>query len=214
MSSAEADNAPLRCHVRGTSELIGEIDVVGALRLDTVPGLRKAVSKVLADGPETIVLDLNGVDAVEETLALVVFSTLGRLIADWAEGELILIAPHGPLQEILERAAPLFVRVFTTRSAGWHAAQQGTHRRRVHEQLTATPYAPRRARRLVDDVCTRWRLADTLRERAQTVATELVINAIDHTRNNIELTITVRRHVLRIEVSHSTRASCRDLSRC
>lgn len=202
MNSADMDSAQLRCHVRGTSEVIGLIEVVGVLRLDTVPRLRKAVSKVLTDGPETIVLDLNGIEAVEDMLALVVFSTLGRLVADWAEGELILAAPHAPLREALERAAPLFVRVFATRAAAWHAAQHGACRRRVSAQLPATPAAPQRARRLVEDVCTRWQLGGTLRERAQRVVTELVINAAEHTSDSIELIITVRRYVLRLEVNN------------
>lgn len=204
MNGAGPGETGLRCDVRRTS-LVGLIEVAGMLRLGTVARLREAVLRVLAESPETIVLDLTGVDAFEDELSLVVFSTLGRLVADRTEGELLLAAPSLRLRVALQRAAPLFVRVFATRAEAWLAAEQCASRRRVSAQLPATPHAPRFARHLVNEMCTRWGLGNELRERATMVVTELVTNAVQHTAGGIDLVVTVRRYVLRLEVSdHSS----------
>lgn len=187
----------LRCHVR-CSALIAVIEVAGVLRLDTVPRLREAVLKVLTDSPEAIVLDLGGVDAVEDELSLLMFATLGRLAADRAESAVVLAVPSLRLRVALHRAAPLLVQVFATRAEAWLTAEQGVSRRRVSEALPPTPLAPRFARRLVAAMCARWQVDDELCERAQLVVSELVTNAVQHA--GIELTITIRRHVLRVEV--------------
>ncbi|MGH4024569.1 MAG: STAS domain-containing protein [Pseudonocardiaceae bacterium] len=158
MSSAGAGKTGLRCDVRRTS-LIGLIEVTGVLRLGTVARLREAVLKVLPEGPAAIVLDLTGVEAVEDELSLVVFSTLGRLVADRAQSELILAAPSLRLRVALQRAAPIFVRVFATRAEAWLAAERDVSPRRVSAQLPATAQAPQFARRLVNEVCARWELA-------------------------------------------------------
>ncbi|HEX2299603.1 MAG TPA: ATP-binding protein, partial [Pseudonocardiaceae bacterium] len=167
-----------------------------------VARLREAVLKVLAEEPEAVVLDLGGVEAVEEEPSLVMFSTLGRLVADRAESELVLAAPSLRLRVALQRASsPLFVRVFATRAEAWLAAEQGVARRRVRECLPATPYAPRFARRIVDEVCARWHLAGDVRERAELIVTELVTNAVQHAGGGaIELIVAVRRPMLRVEV--------------
>jgi anti-sigma regulatory factor (Ser/Thr protein kinase)/anti-anti-sigma regulatory factor len=199
MNDAGPGGLELRCHVR-RSALIALIEVAGVLRLDTVPRLRQAVLKVLTDSPEAIVLDLGGVDAVEDELSLLMFATLGRLVTDRAESALVLAAPSLRLRVALHRAAPLFVQVFPTRAEAWLAAEQGVSRRRVSEALPPTPHAPRSARRLVDEMCIRWHLGSELRDRAQLVVTELVTNAVEHAGSGIELIVTVRRHVLRIEV--------------
>lgn len=204
MSSAGAGKTGLRCAVRRTS-LIGLIEVTGVLRLGTVARLREAVLKVIPEGPVAIVLDLSGVEAVEDELSLVVFSTLGRLVADRAQGELILAAPSVRLRVALQRAAPIFVRVFATRAEAWLAAEHDASPRRVSAQLPATTQAPQFARRLVKQMCTRWELGAKFCERAQLVVTELVTNAVKHAPGDIELSITVRRYVLRLEVGdHNT----------
>jgi signal transduction histidine kinase len=128
------------------------------------------------------------------------FATLGRLVADEAEGELLLAAPSLRLRVALHRAAPCQVQVFATRAEAWVVAEQGVSRHRVSEHLPPTPHAPRFARRLVDAMCTRWHLDGELRERAQVVVTELVSNAVEHAGSGIELIITAQHHVLRIEV--------------
>jgi anti-sigma regulatory factor (Ser/Thr protein kinase) len=185
--------------VRRTS-LIGLIEVDGVLRLDTVLRLWEAVLEVLTAGPETIVLDLTGVEAIEDEPSLVMFATLGRLVADRAQSELLLAVPSLRLRVALQRAAPLFVRVFATRAEACLAAEQRASRRRVSERLSPTLDVPRFVRRIVDEVCTRWNLGDELRERAQIVVTELVTNTIGRVSDGIRLMVTIRLYVLRIEV--------------
>lgn len=195
----------LRCHVRRTS-LIGVIEVAGVLRLDTVARLREAVLKVLAEEPEAVVLDLGGVEAVEEP-SLVMFSMLGRLVVDRADSELVLAAPSLRLRVALQRASSsMFVRVFATRAEACLAAEQGASRRQVSERLPATPHAPQFARRIVDEVCARWHLDSELRERAELVVTELVTNAVQHAGGGgIDLVVAVRRPMLRVEVGDDNR---------
>ncbi|MGH4025207.1 MAG: ATP-binding protein [Pseudonocardiaceae bacterium] len=47
-------------------------------------------------------------------------------------------------------------------------------------------------------------MSTELREQAQVVVTELVSNAVEHAGGGIELTVTIRRHVLRLEVSDAS----------
>jgi anti-sigma regulatory factor (Ser/Thr protein kinase) len=180
--------------------LIGLIEVTGVLRWNTVTPLRQAVLKVLTEVPETIMLDLTGVEAAEDDVSLGIFTTLGWLAAA-VGSELVLAAPALPLRVALKRAAPLYLRVFPTRAEAWLAAEHGAARRRVSEWLRATPHAPTLARRIIDEMCHHWHLGDELRKRAQLVVTELVTNAVEHAGGSIELIVTVRRHVLRVEVS-------------
>ena len=104
----------------------------------------------------------------------------------------------------MRKAMPLFVRMFDTCSQAMEAAARAPARRRVTRQLPADPHAARTARRVLDEVCTRWRLL-AVRESALVIVTELVTNAVDHVGAPIELCVTVRRGVLRIEVSDHSR---------
>ncbi len=188
----------MRCQVRSSSP-IGLIELAGTLRCDTTPRLREAVLRVLADRPDAIVLDLAGLDDVED-VSVGVFPALGRTVAAAADGELILAAAGPVTRHVLRKAAPLFVRVFDTCGQAMEAAARAPARRRVTRQLPADAHAGRTARRVLDEVCTRWRLTG-LREAALVIATELVTNAVDHVGTPIELCVTVRHRVLRIEVS-------------
>lgn len=192
--------AGLRCHVRSAAP-IGLIEVAGVLRLSTVPRLREAVLKVISEDPEAIVLDLGELEAIENGLSLVAFSTLGQLVSDHNAGELVLAVPSIRVRVALQRQSSLFVRVFATRAQALLAARMGVAPRVVRRELPAVPQAPRLARCLVQDVCARWQLGDELREQAQIVVTELVSNAVEHAGGGIELAITVGRCVLRLEVA-------------
>ncbi|MGH3938786.1 MAG: ATP-binding protein [Pseudonocardiaceae bacterium] len=184
--------------MRSTSP-IGLIEVYGELRLDTVPGLRTAALKVMASSPSAIVLDLAGLEHVEE-LSVSIFRALGRMAAAAADGELIIATACSTTLAALHRSAPLYVRVFNTREQAVEAAERAPARRRVTRQLPADLHASRIARRVLHDVCNRWRL-DALRDVALMIVTELVTNAVEHAGSPIELCVTVRQQILRIEVS-------------
>ncbi|HEY6422813.1 MAG TPA: ATP-binding protein [Pseudonocardiaceae bacterium] len=188
----------LQCRVHRTSP-IGLIELAGVLRLDTVARLREVVQKVLTERPDAIVLDLARLDGVEE-LSASVFPALARAVAAVADGELILAAPSAGTRDALRQSAPLSVRMFDTCSQAMEAAERAPARRRVTRQLPADPQAGRTARRVLDEVCTRWRLS-MLREHAQVIVSELATNAVEHVGGPVELCVTVRRRVLRIEVS-------------
>ena len=188
----------MRCQVHSSAP-VGLITLAGALRLDTAGRLREVVARVLADRPDAIVLDLAGLYHVEE-LSVGVFPDLGRTVASVADSELILAAAAPVTRDALRRAAPLLVRMFDTCGEAMEAAARAPARRRVTRQLPADVQAGRTARRVLDEVCTRWRLEE-LREAALVIATELVTNAVDHVGTPIELCVTVRHGVLRIEVS-------------
>lgn len=196
------DETSMRCRVHRTSP-VGLIELAGPLRSHTAPRLRETVMNVMVDRPDAIVLDLEGLDDVEE-LSVSVFPDLGRTVAGVADGELILAAPGPGTRAAMRRAAPMFVRMFDTCSQAMEAASRAPARRRVTRQLPADPHAARTARRVLDEVCTRWRLG-ALREAALVIVTELVTNAVDHVGAPIELCVTVRRGVLRIEVSDHSR---------
>lgn len=193
----------MRCVVRSTTP-IGLIEVQGALRLETIPRLREATLKVMAAAPSAIVLDLAGLSNVEE-LSVSVFPALGRMAAAAADGELILAAACPTTLAALRRSAPLYVRVFDTREQAIEAAVRAPARRRVARQLPADPHVGRTARRVLDDVCSRWRL-DALRDTALMIVTELATNAVEHAGPPIELCVTVRQQVLRIEMSDRSKS--------
>lgn len=196
------DEISMRCRVHRTSP-VGLIELAGPLRRQSAPRLRETVMKVMAARPDAIVLDLEFLDDVEE-LSVSVFPALGRTVAGVADGELILAAPGPGTRAAMRKAMPLFVRMFDTCSQAMEAAARAPARRRVTRQLPADPHAARTARRVLDEVCTRWRLL-AVRESALVIVTELVTNAVDHVGAPIELCVTVRRGVLRIEVSDHSR---------
>jgi anti-sigma regulatory factor (Ser/Thr protein kinase)/anti-anti-sigma regulatory factor len=190
--------AGIECQVRRTFP-IGLIEVAGSLRLDTTSSLREAVLTTLAERPDAIVLNLAGLEEVEAR-SLAVFPALGRAVAAAADGELILAAASPGMRDVLRRAAPLFVRTFDTCDQALEAAARAPARRRVTRQLPADPHAGRTARRVLDEVCRRWEL-HSLRDPALMIVTELATNAVQHVGGPIELCVTVRRRVLRIELS-------------
>lgn len=193
-------SARLVCRIRHTAP-IGLIEVEGVLRLDTLPRLQEAVLEVLSDGPEAMVLDLAETAGIDDGPCLVTLAMLGERIADRTSGELLLAAPSLRTRVALQRCSPSFVRVFATRAEAWLAASQGIAPHRVRKGLPAGAHAPFLARRIVAEVCALWQLSAELREQAQLVVTELVTNAVKHAGGGIELTVTIRRHVLRLEVS-------------
>lgn len=190
----------LKCWVHLTSP-IGLIELQGVLRLDTVSQLRDAVWKVMAEQPDAIVLDLAELHDTDE-LCTSVFPALGRAVAGGVDGELILAAPGVGVQRAMRRSAPLFVRMFGTLSQAMEEAARAPHRQ-VTRQLPADLSAARSARHLIADVCARWQLAH-LRETAMVIANELATNAVEHGHAPVELCVTVRRAVLRIEVSDAS----------
>jgi anti-sigma regulatory factor (Ser/Thr protein kinase) len=191
----------LKCWVHLTSP-IGLIELQGVLRLDTVSQLRDAVWKVMAEQPDAIVLDLAELQDTDD-LCTSVFPALGRAVAGGVDGELILAAPEAGVRRAMRRSAPLFVRMFGTLSQAMEEAARAPAHRQVTSQLPADLSAARSARHLVDEVCARWQLAH-LRETATMIANELATNAVEHGSAPVELCVTVRRRVLRIEVSDAS----------
>ncbi|GAB2958892.1 ATP-binding protein [Amycolatopsis acidiphila] len=84
---------------------------------------------------------------------------------------------------------------------------------RSHAEITLarTPEAPRRARRFVDGVCLDWHLT-SLTPDAETVASELVENTLQHTGSTPKLSLELNRGELTIAVSDDSpeRAYVRD----
>ncbi|MBF6241034.1 ATP-binding protein [Nocardia otitidiscaviarum] len=81
----------------------------------------------------------------------------------------------------------------TSSSAGSAVPGTPPASRRASTQLAATLDAARRARRFVDEVCRSWYIAPT-RDIAFLVATELVENALMHSRVDGDLTLELHLH--------------------
>lgn len=71
--------------------------------------------------------------------------------------------------------------------------------------LARTPDAPRRARRFVDGVCLNWRIT-SLTPDAETVASELVENTLQHTGSDATLSLELDRDELTIAVADDSAA--------
>ena len=72
--------------------------------------------------------------------------------------------------------------------------------RRVHARLAPTPEAASSARQLLRQSCKRWGIEEAL-EDGQLVISELVANAVEHARTDIDITISHHRRKLRIAVA-------------
>lgn len=196
------DETGLRCHVLSTSP-VALIEVAGTLRRATSPRLRDAVLKARAHAPDAIILDLAGLDD-RDHLSATVLPTLAYHVATLG-GELIVAAAPPAVRTAVRQSTPTLLPMFPTREQALHEAQRAPVRRRIVRDLPGKAHATWDARRLIDEMCTRWQL-EQLREPAQIIGTELVTNAVNHAGAPIKLCVTVRSYVLRIEVSDPSTA--------
>jgi anti-anti-sigma regulatory factor len=166
------------------------IHASGTLTYATVPELRRAVLNALTNGPELLLVDVSGLEVVDD-LTL----TALPMLADQGGAVDATVMLYGPSPVLAEQLDTMAVRrqvpTFGTQEQARAAYRHRPAPRRVRLALDPVPASTARARRLVDEACAGWRiphLADT----AALIATELVANAVQHAGTPVECSLTLR----------------------
>jgi len=178
---------------------VAVIALHGELTPLSSPVARQAVMEALAAEPTSVVVDLSGITAFEE-VALTTFAALAQVASRWLGAPLLLAAPSPALAAGLRRMAvapPLPVHP-SVRAAVDVAAKEPVPLR-VHLRMKPTVDAPRIARDLAYDTCWEWGLPDAATP-AKIVSSELVTNAVRHAGTDVDLTITLHDHYVRVSV--------------
>jgi anti-sigma regulatory factor (Ser/Thr protein kinase) len=175
-----------------TLELCGDLDQT------TAPAVRAALEKVLMDRGR-VVAELPGL-TVSWQPALTVFPSVLARAGGWPLARLVLLGADAALANSI-RAARIDTAV--PLADNWAAARTLLSRRpeRICREVTlpATVEASRLARLAAAGTCQEWD-AEGLSLEAQMVATELVVNAVEHAGTESTLVFTLTASELRIAV--------------
>lgn len=178
---------------------VGVVHARGALSLVTAPALRSAVHECLADEPNAVVVDLTETTAESDaTLGLV--AALARSAIAKAGPSLVLCTPSPRLGEQLgELAVTTDVCVHTRLDDALAYAHHTRPVRRLRRHFTAGLASSGAARSLVGQACLQWEMVDVA-DRARTIVTELVANAVLHAATDMVVSVANLRHYLHIAV--------------
>jgi anti-anti-sigma regulatory factor len=189
---------------------------VGHLDLAAVPRLRQLLLKRLHDQPVAVICDLSGLWSVDEACAAVFASVANHPASRWPETNLLLCCAQSAVAAVLCRLrTPQFLPMpATLEDALTHAFARPPYLR-AELPLGPSSTAPAAARRFVRDTCWYWRLEEVddpddpverawvqdLVDRAVLVASELVTNAVLHTRGPLRLRLALRGERLHLAVA-------------
>jgi anti-anti-sigma regulatory factor/anti-sigma regulatory factor (Ser/Thr protein kinase) len=182
---------------------VGVVRVRGVLSPVTVPALRSAVHECLVDQPNAVVVDLSAT-RTELDAALGLLSTLAQAAVASAGPSIVLCAPSPQLSDRLgEGAITRHLSVHTNLTDALDHAHQTAPVRRLRRRLAAGVAASDGARDLVCQACLQWGMLD-IADRACTVVTELVANAVLHATTDLVVSVADLRHHLHIAVRDSS----------
>jgi anti-anti-sigma regulatory factor len=178
---------------------VGVVHVRGVLSLATSPALRSAVHECLVDQPNAVVVDLSAISAdLDATVGLL--ATLARAAVASAGPSLVLCAPPSQLCDRLgESAITRHLSVHTNLADALAHAHRTGPVRRLQRRLSAGLATSEAARDLVAQACLRWGHLGVA-DRASTIVTELVANAILHAATDLVVSVADLRQYLHIAV--------------
>jgi anti-anti-sigma factor len=188
----------LSCEAEHADEVV-TLRLRGTLRADTAPVLRAAVLKSLTDEPAAVVIDMAGVDEIDD-LGLIILPTLARALAAWPGAKLAVTRASPRIVRRL-RATPMdyLLTIADSEGALRAATRRDVSPPMLSEQLPAGPAAVTVARLLVRRICESSPMA-ALADEAELVISELVTNASLHGRPPIWLTASRRRNLLHLAI--------------
>ena len=193
---------------------------VGHLDLAAVPRLRQVLLKQLSDQPVAVICDLSGLSSVDEACAPVFASVANHPASSWPETNLLLCCAQSAVAEVLgQLRMPQFLPMHATLEDALTYADARPPYLRAELPLGPAPTAPAAARRFVRDTCWYWRLEEVddpddpmelawvqdLIDRAMLVASELVTNAVLHTKGPLRLRLALRGERLHLAVADQSR---------
>jgi hypothetical protein len=176
----------------------------GGLRLGVVPQIRSTLLKCLAECPAALIVDLTAA-TIDSPITLNVFGAVVHRAADWPPVPLILVAaPAGVGDEqpaVVRRACrPWRIPVcdsFTDALA--FALHAPPPIRRARQTFRPATMALGAARAMVAESCVSWGISEQTLP-AELVMTELVGNAVQHARTDLEAAIILRSDLLHLTV--------------
>ncbi|WP_377340643.1 ATP-binding protein [Plantactinospora siamensis] len=177
------------------------ISLAGGANVVQAHLLRRAVARCMVHRPPYLVLDCTGSSRrtlLPAVLPVLVVNTYAR-----RRGMAMVICGSVPvLRQLLRRFPARRVRAYPSLADALTAlppypCPPGV--RRAHLRMPASPDAAGAARRLVRECCRRWGV-EAGADNGQLVVSELVANAAEHARTEIDVTVSQYRGRLRIAV--------------
>ncbi|MEU4744435.1 ATP-binding protein [Actinosynnema sp. NPDC023658] len=162
----------------------------GLLDLSTYRELRDGLLRCAANGPTAVIVRLDDGFECATPAFMSVFTTVWTRVSKWPGIPVMLVGESPEHREALATGASKLPR-FSVLDAALAAVGEPPERRRDEIQLPESPVSSMLAREFVRKACERWHV-DNLTPSAETVATELVENAVRHSQSE---------PVLRMELS-------------
>jgi anti-anti-sigma regulatory factor len=189
---------------------------VGVLTLRAVPSLRQLLFKRLSEEPLAVICDLSGLRSVDAGCATVFTTVANHPASHWPQTNLVLCCARPAVAAVLGRLGTLqFLAVYPTLAEALTGAAARPPYLRAELALGPSATAPAAARRFVRDTCWYWRLTEVddpddpmeslwvqeLVDRAVLVVSELVTNAVVHTKGPVRLRLEWRQERLQVAVA-------------
>jgi anti-anti-sigma factor len=169
---------------------VATVRATGVLSRQTAPALRAAVHECLADQPDAVVVDLTEL-TTERDAGLGFLAALARAAVAYAGVSILLCTPSSQLRETFDQlGVTRHLPVCTSLSEAMALAQKSSPARRVRRRLPPGPAAGQAARDLLTTACRRWGVVGVV-DRAATILTELVANAVLHAGTDLGLSVAV-----------------------
>jgi anti-sigma regulatory factor (Ser/Thr protein kinase) len=163
----------------------------GLLDLSTYRELRDGLLDCAANAPSAVIVRLDDGFECATPAFMSVFTTVWTRVSKWPGVPVMLVGESPEHREALASGGAGRLPRFSGLDAALAAAGEPPERRRDEIQLPESPISALLARDFVRHACERWEV-DHLVASAVTVATELVENAVHHSRSG---------PVLRMELS-------------
>ncbi|GAB2990419.1 STAS domain-containing protein [Amycolatopsis acidiphila] len=177
--------------------LVATLD--GVLDSLTYGYIRDALVKLALEQPRAVVAELDNLSVGNEAL-LSVFSSAWMRVNDWPQVPLFLVAGDQARRSAIALSAiNRFVPVFATVGEAIASVEAGAPRRRRRAVYPPVRMVSAAARDFVREACKDWQI-EALTSDAVCLASELVENAIEHARTELELRLELRRGMLTVAV--------------
>jgi len=188
----------LQCHVQ-SAHRVTVVLFLGSLTVADAPLAWQMLTKVLAEQPDALLVDLTGI-TLGAPRALRVFGALARRASLWPGVPVILAAPGPEMHAALHRQAiDRQLAVCADPAEALVLAHGAPAPPRLRESMQPSPGAARRGRDMVTEACLRWHLPELVAP-GSIVASELVTNAVRHTGAPFELLLARTSRFLHIAV--------------
>lgn len=195
--------SPLSWHF-DTYKTLPIMTVRGGLDAASSPALHHAAESCLENGPVALIMDLSAMTVLEDD-AMAVFAEIIRIASWWPGTPVLLCAPSPVHPGLRTLAAGVPPTVFGSVAGAWDALDAGRHGPLITEHLLPATGEARRARDLATEACLRWDLPHLVGH-AALIASELVIDAVEHARTVMTLQLKLGWHYLYVAVAEGSTA--------